>query len=345
MGNKLFNYVIGNPPYNEDFEKSGENGNFAKPVYNLFMDAVDEVADKVELVHPARFLFNAGSTPKDWNEKMLNNPHFKVIKFDEDSADVFPNTEIKGGISVTYYDHDKDFGAINVFSPYPQMNDVMKKVNAISVDSIMSIIYIQNRFNLEELYKYHPECKAGIGSDGKDSRFEKNIFVKVPIFSDEKIEDSIKTLGIYKGKRVWRYIESKYVDKNHENLCKYKVVLPVANGKGAFGETLSSPFVEQPNEAYTRSFIGIGAFDTEKEADNELKYIKSKFCRAMLSILRITQMTNKDVWKYAPIQDFTTSSDIDWSQSIPEIDKQLYKKYGLSDEEINFIETHVKPMD
>lgn len=65
MGKKLFDYVIGNPPYNEDFENSGDNGNFAKPVYNYFMDAVYEVADKVELIHPARFLFNAGSTPKN----------------------------------------------------------------------------------------------------------------------------------------------------------------------------------------------------------------------------------------------------------------------------------------
>lgn len=80
MGKKLFDYVIGNPPYNEDFENSGDNGNFAKPVYNYFMDATYEVAEKVELIHPARFLFNAGNTPKVWNEKMLNDEHFKVMK-------------------------------------------------------------------------------------------------------------------------------------------------------------------------------------------------------------------------------------------------------------------------
>lgn len=78
MGKKLFDYVIGNPPYNENFENSGDNGNFAKPVYNQFMDAVDGIAEKVELIHPARFLFNAGSTPKAWNEKMLNDP---ILRF------------------------------------------------------------------------------------------------------------------------------------------------------------------------------------------------------------------------------------------------------------------------
>ena len=75
-----------------------------------------------------------------------------------------------------------------------------------------------------------------------------------------------------------------------------------------------------------------------------LKYLKSKFCRAMLSVLKVTQMNNKDVWKYVPLQDFTPTSDIDWSQSIPEIDQQLYAKYGLDESEIAFIESHVKEM-
>ena len=69
----LFDFSIGNPPYNNDFNDSGENGNYAKPVYNIFMDATYKVAEKVELIHPARFLFDAGSTPKEWNEKMLHD--------------------------------------------------------------------------------------------------------------------------------------------------------------------------------------------------------------------------------------------------------------------------------
>ena len=73
-------------------------------------------------------------------------------------------------------------------------------------------------------------------------------------------------------------------------------------------------------------------------------YIKSKFLRAMLSILKVTQNGNRGVWKMIPLQNFTSSSDIDWSQSIAEIDRQLYAKYGLSAEEIAFIESHVKEM-
>lgn len=93
-----FDFIIGNPPYNEDFENSGDNGKFAKPIYNDFMDEAYQIADKVELIHPARFLFNAGSTPKEWNQKMLNDPHFKILQYEPDSAKVFPPpVDIKGG--------------------------------------------------------------------------------------------------------------------------------------------------------------------------------------------------------------------------------------------------------
>ena len=95
---------------------------------------------------------------------------------------------------------------------------------------------------------------------------------------------------------------------------------------------------------YTQSFIGIGAFKTEYEALSCLKYVKSKFARTMLGILKITQDNPPEKWKYVPLQDFTSNSDIDWTQSVAEIDVQLYKKYGLDEKEIAFIESHVKEM-
>ena len=99
-----FDFVIGNPPYQD--ESNGDLRNYAPPIYHLFLDEAYKVADKVELIHPARFLFNAGSTPKAWNEKMLQDPHFKVLEYEEDSDKVFPNlsTPIKGGIVITYRD-------------------------------------------------------------------------------------------------------------------------------------------------------------------------------------------------------------------------------------------------
>ena len=133
--------------------------------------------------------------------------------------------------------------------------------------------------------------------------------------------------------------------RKHPNLEKYKVWVPKANGSGAIGEVLSTPLIGTPLIGTTHSFISIGAFDNETEASNTLKYVKTKFARAMLGVLKITQDNPPAKWQKVPHQDFTTNSDIDWSKSIPEIDQQLYKKYALSQEEIDFIETRVKAME
>lgn len=153
----------------------------------------------------------------------------------------------------------------------------------------------------------------------------------------------MRILGLIGNKRHYRYIAAKYIE-NHENLPKYKVILPASNGSGAIGEVISTPIIGTPMTGYTQSFIGIGAFSTLAEAEAALKYVKSKFMRTMLGILKVTQHNHKDVWKYVPHQDFTPSSDIDWRVSVSDIDRQLYRKYGLSEAEVNFIETKVKPM-
>lgn len=136
----------------------------------------------------------------------------------------------------------------------------------------------------------------------------------------------------------------KYLER-HPNFEKHKVVLPKSNGSGAIGEVLSTPLVGEPLVGHTQSFISFGAFDNEGEAQNCLKYIKSKFARTLLGVLKVTQDNNPETWSKVPMQDFTPQSDIDWTKSIPEIDRQLYAKYGLDEQEIAFIEEKVKAME
>ena len=342
-----FDFAIGNPAYNADFSNSGENGNFAAPIYNKFLDEAVKVADKVEMIHPARFLFNAGSTPKEWNEKMLNNPHFKILSYEADSSKIFTNTDIKGGVAISYSDSTKNYGVIGTFTPFPELNGIVKKSRIDNQnDNLSSIIYTQVRFDLDELYKEYPEYKALIGSNGKDKRFRNNAFEKISVFSEmPTANDDIKVIGVLKNKRTWRYIPSRFVDKTHENLKCWKVLCPRANGAGIFGEVLSPLVIGEPNIGYTQTFIGIGAFKTRFEAEAAEKYIKSKFTRSLLDVLKVTQDNDRGVWKLIPLQDFTSNSDINWNTSIKNIDKQLYKKYGLTQEEIDFIETHVKEME
>lgn len=160
-------------------------------------------------------------------------------------------------------------------------------------------------------------------------------------------EDYYKILGLKDKKRCYQYIKKEYMearDKNKNNINGFKIFIPKAIGSGKFGETIPSPVISFPGESSTPTFISIGNFTNELEAKNALKYIKTKFSRALLSVLKITQDNAPSKWEYVPLQNFTDHSDIDWSKSIPEIDQQLYKKYGLNDEEIDFIETHVKEM-
>ena len=107
---------------------------------------------------------------------------------------------------------------------------------------------------------------------------------------------------------------------------------------------LSTPVIGVPVIGHTDTFLSIGKFASAQEASACLKYVKSKFARCLLGTLKATQHNPKDTWTNVPMQDFTEKSDIDWSKSVAEIDAQLYKKYNLSDEEIDFIDTMIKPM-
>lgn len=344
-----FDYIVGNPPYQD--ESNGDLRNFAPPIYDKFMDACYTIGDRVELIHPARFLFNAGSTPKAWNEKMLQDEHFKVLFYEEDGLKVFPSlsTPLRGGVAITYRDAYRSFGAIQTFSKFAEINSILHKVIGKSdFQSLMDIVYSRTSYRLtDKMHEEHPDA-IGRLSKGHAYDMSSNILQRLPeIFLDDKPDDGkkyVQILGRDGNKRVYKFIRRDYVKKT-ENLDFYKLYVAQANGSGEFGETMSEPVVEGPGVGATETFISIGRFTTEHEAKAVAKYIKTKFARAMLSVLKVTQNGNKPVWKYVPMQDFSSLSVIDWAKPIPEIDRQLYKKYGLDDAEIDFIETHVKEMN
>ena len=335
-----FDVVVSNPPYQEKIESTSDG-----PIYHLFMNLAYQLSEQATLVTPGRFLFNAGKTPNTWNEKMLNDVHLKVVSYNSRSKDVFPDVDLKGGIAITVRDKKQIFEKISAFSNYIEVNNIVKKITESSnFKSIDSQVYTQNKFDLDALYQDYPTFNKIIGSDGKEKRLTTSIFSQLPIFTKERtFDDDLYILGLIKNTRTYRYVPSKYIEV-HSNLSKYKVILPKSNGTGIFGEILSTPLIENPLVGYTQSFISIGSFMMKTEAESCLKYIKSKFARAMLGALKVTQDNNKDVWKFVPLQNFTSGLDIDWSKSISEIDQQLYKKYNLNSEEIEFIESMIKPM-
>ena len=345
---KLFDFAIGNPPYQASKKESDGNKEYAAPVYNYFLDEACKVSKKVEFIHPARFLFNAGSTPKAWNRKMLNDNHYKILDYQSDAKQIFPNTDIKGGVAISYYDRNADFGPIGVFVEHAELNRIMKKVKDTTGEYINKIALSRTCYRLtDKLHNDHPEAISQL-SDGHAYDMSTNIFERLPqVFFDNPPADGHEyavILGRQNNERVYKFIQRDYIN-DVKNFDFYKVVLAKANGVGKYGEILSSLSIEKPGTGSTETYLSIGQFPSKEEAEACLLYIKTKFFRSLLGILKRTQDITPEKFAYVPLQDFSSTSDIDWSKSIAQTDQQLYKKYGLSDEEIQFIESHVKGME
>ena len=344
--NMKFDVVVGNPPYQD--ENVGNN-NQAAPIYNLFFDLAEKIAAKYCLIAPARFLTNQGATPKAWNKKMLNDNHLKIAYFNSKSKEVFPNIDIKGGVVVIHRDKDKEFGAIDTFIPFEELSSIYGKVKKITKGNICGFVYSPDSYRLTDtMFEENPNL-VGRTDDSHAKAVASSIFERYPeVFSNTKPSDGDNYIQIYgrqNGERTYKFIKRKYVAQ-HNNLDKWKVFVPGANGTGAIGEIVSTPVIGQPVIGHNQTFVSLGEFDTEFEAEALLKYIKSKFGRVMLGIMKTTQNNqSKNTWSKVPMQNFTPDSDIDWTKSIPEIDQQLYTKYSLSQEEIEFIEEKVKPME
>jgi type II restriction enzyme len=207
--NMKFDYAIGNPPYQEDVQNKGDRAN---PVYDKFMDAAYQVADVVELIHPARFLFKAGQTSKAWNEKMLSDEHFKILHYESDASRVFPNTLIKGGVVISYRNTNENYGAIEVFTSYPELNAIVRKVSHIIGEAprLNSIIASQGLYRFSELFfAEHPEAISLSGS-GTGNKIVSSIIEKLPdVFIMETDVDGkqyVRFLGRIKNQRLYRYI-------------------------------------------------------------------------------------------------------------------------------------------
>ncbi len=344
---KKFDVVIGNPPYQDDLV--GDNEAKSPPIYHLFMDATFEVAERAVLVTPARFLSNAGQTPKSWNERILSDEHLKVAVFEPSSSTIFPGTAIDGGIVVTYRDATRVIGPIGSHS---YLSDTAKSlVDAVasrSSSSLASTITEHPCSWNEGVFADHPELRERIPTSS-GLRMKTNTFQRmgeVCLKSEPKDgHEYVRILGLANRNREERWVRKDYVVAP-EVVNKHKVYIAKADGAAVkSGRVVGMPTVARPGTGFTQTFIAIGKFEAKAEAEACATYVKTKFARAMLGVLKTTQDNSAIKWKHVPLQDFTSGSDIDWSKPIPQIDQQLYAKYGLDDDGIAFIEAKVKAME
>ncbi len=345
---KKFDVVIGNPPYQNEAVREGGR---SEPLYHLFMDAAYDVGQQAILITPARFLSKAGQTPKAWNEKMLADEYLQVVYFEPDSGKLFPevNDTIKGGIVVTHRDSQRVLGPIGTFTRHPALNEILQKVDSAGGESLAEVVSSKGAFRYtNKMFEDHPDASAEIPSGSSNMIVG---FHTLPFLwhIDEPDDDHryASMAGLDGTKRASRFLRRDYVT-GPPSFDGWKVAIAKVNGTGSttdfFGLPLTNPFILGPGAGVTLTFMTIGAFGLEDEANACLAYLKTKFARAMLGVLKVTPDNARGTWKHVPMQDFTHSSDIDWSKSIPEIDQQLYAKYGLDADEIAFIEDNVKPM-
>lgn len=336
--------IIGNPPYQDN--AVGDQKTYNGPLYNIFLDCAYNVAGVVEMIHPARFLTNAGSTPKAWNKKMLEDKHLAIQNYWGKS--IFDDTEIKGGVAISLRNIGVKKNPIGLFTPYPELNSMLQSViNRKDFKPMSKIVITRTAYRFtDKMHEDHPEALEQL-SNGHPYDVSTNIFERLPqVFFDEKPNDGkdyIRILGREDNARVMKYVRRDYI-RPVGNLDSYKIFMASANANGIFGETLTSPLIGEPGVGNTETFISIGKFANRQEAEAARKYVATRFVRALLGVLKSTHHLTPETWKYVPQQDFSEHSDIDWSLSVDEIDALLCKKYKLSAAERDFIHDKVKSM-
>lgn len=344
--NMKFDAIVGNPPYQLT---GGSGGNNDAPIYQHFaLIAMKLTQGYSSLIMPSRW-FAAGreNLLGDFRKHMLTCGRIKKLITYADGSDLFTNVEIKGGICY-YLDDAKydgkcsytlirggetqnvetDLAQFDILIREPQLIGIVQKVTAkIKKDNIKTVDSIMSA-----------DTPFGIPSNPRDSS-------KTPfkVYETSSNEHNVLLYHIENQKRKIEYAALSDIKKNASDIDKYKVFITIAGGSGNDEKVLSIPEYAPSHSVCSQSYI-YAAFKTEVEAKNYRIYVMSRFFRVLVSAIKITQSAPSRVYRFVPLQDFTAKSDIDWTKSVAEIDRQLYAKYNLTDEEIAFIEQMIKPM-
>ncbi|MCI1473811.1 MAG: Eco57I restriction-modification methylase domain-containing protein [Prevotella sp.] len=334
--NMKFDAIVGNPPY--QVLDGGGAGYSAKSVYDKFVNLSKSLQPQlISLIIPARW-YAGGKGLDDFRDSMLKDKHIQYLYDFAESRDLFPSADIAGGIcyflinksynglcEVTSINNNvrfinkRDLGEYKTFIRQTEATNIIHKVLSKKEKTLDQFVYSRKPFGLDNKFK------------GKENPFE-------------------GAIALY-GSQGLSYIKQEEISQNKNLIQTWKIIASKASAQGGRADkegkrkVLPKVKVLPPNYVCTESYLLLFNFDQESEANNAVKYVKTKFFRFLLSLKVITQNISKECFNFVPLQDFTSSSDINWNGSISDIDRQLYHKYNLTNEEIAFIEDHIKPMD
>lgn len=321
--NMKFDVIIGNPPYQMS---DGGGGGSAIPIYNKFVEQAKKLNPRyLSMIIPSRW-FAGGRGLDQFREQMLKDTRIRKLVDYPVSSDCFPGVEIKGGICYFLWDRDNR-GLCEIKTIKNNTVSCMKR-NLLE-DGISTFIRYNEAISIyHKVRRYNEKTFDELVSSSRP--FGLRTFVIGN--SNPKNGDVI----LY-GNRNVGYIGINKITTNIDWIDKYKVYISYAYGAGEDfpHQIINKPFIGEPNSACTETYLVIGPFNTKETCSNVISYIKTKFFRFLVLLLKNTQHATKNVYKLVPIQNF----------SKPLTDEELNAKYGLTEKEITFIESMVRPMD
>jgi superfamily II DNA or RNA helicase len=345
-GDMKFEIIVGNPPYQEAIGNQTSNKSLAKQLFPPLMIMSIELSNKyVSLITPSRWFNGEGqdhSFPK-LRQYLKDNNCVKEIHNYLDSSTIFPNVNLG---SVNYFLYDKNYTG-NVDFYEINKHDI-KKVNRPLFENGMSTVLPQNilKSYIDKIVITHSfTSMSSIVSGRNPFGVPSNDTDLNRITSDTT--NSKNNIPIYCSYDKVKYISNDFISRNRQLFNSWKVFTSKMNGGAGIltdekkVKIIGKNYVAGPETVCSNGLIAIGLFNNENEAKNLSKYMNTKFFRFMVGINKSSQVLTSNVYLYAPLQNFTENSDIDWNKSLNEVDQQLYKKYNLSTEEINYIENKI----
>ena len=321
--NMKFDVIIGNPPY--QLSDGGGKGTSAKAIYQKFVEQAKKLNPRfLTMIIPSRW-FSGGKGLDSFREEMLNDDRMRQIHDFFNASDVFPGVEIKGG--VCYFLWDRDNKGLCEVSSYENAKIISKMERPLlEKDQDVFIRYNRAISILKKVLAKNEQSFSEIVSSQKP--FGLRTFFKG---IKDKFDNSVK---VYANKNIG-YIKEEQILKNKEWQDEHKVIIPRAIGSGNSKTDIIKPIYSEPNSCCTETYIVVRNNFTKQNTNNVITYIQTKFFHFLVTLQKNTMMASKTVYKFVPMQDF----------SKPWTDEELYKKYDLSQEEIDFIESMIRPME
>ena len=342
--------IIGNPPYQVlDGGEASEDA--AAPIYHKFVKSAFELGETVSMIIPSKWMVGGRSELRSFLEEMKDNTGLAYMKDYRDDRSIFPSAHNDSGICYFRWHKNKTIQGIDYTYVSLEGEEVQAKVNLRNdfCDFVLRDIRVIPILN--KVHSHKSERFSSIVSKTRPFGLRKDLFnspEKYPKLhlSSAPFDGAIKVFGVKgrKGgaKRVSGYITSHSITDKYKAVEQYKLFFTTTYSSDAM--IPPAHIQAMPGEICTETFLLIGPFASEYEMKCCSSYMETTFFRFILSLGHGTMQVNKNVFSLLPIQDFSEKSDIKWMLSTKEIDRQLYRKYGLTPQEIAFIEEKVKPM-